>query len=162
MALIDRVEQALGTPVQTVVKREDEQAFARLNGENLMFCEDAARRMAAALAADPRSSASTSPWPTSRACIRMTRWRGSAAEQQNPRRNLSKAQQNRRVSQPRRPMRRRHLDEERAAARYVVQATDGLLPRSMHQQRIDPHVEPVHAPVQVRPGRAAGGADRRR
>ena len=27
------------------MKREDEQAFALLNGQNLMFCEDAARRM---------------------------------------------------------------------------------------------------------------------
>ncbi|ATE72535.1 GTP cyclohydrolase I FolE2 [Lysobacter capsici] len=53
-ALIDAIEQALGTPVQTAVKREDEQAFARLNAENLMFCEDAARRVAAALARDPR------------------------------------------------------------------------------------------------------------
>jgi len=47
--LIDCVEAALKTPVQTAVKREDEQAFARLNGENLMFCEDAARRIQAAL-----------------------------------------------------------------------------------------------------------------
>ncbi len=52
--LIDALEQALGTPVQTAVKREDEQAFARLNAENLMFCEDAARRVAAALSADHR------------------------------------------------------------------------------------------------------------
>ena len=52
--LIDRAETALGTPVQTAVKREDEQAFARLNAENLMFCEDAARRVAAALADDAR------------------------------------------------------------------------------------------------------------
>lgn len=43
--LIDRVEEALQTPVQTAVKREDEQEFARLNGQNLMFCEDAARRI---------------------------------------------------------------------------------------------------------------------
>jgi len=50
--LIDRVESALQTPVQTAVKREDEQAFALLNGENLMFCEDAARRIQAALAQD--------------------------------------------------------------------------------------------------------------
>ena len=50
-ALLDRVEAALGTPVQTAVKREDEQAFARLNGSNLMFCEDAARRLQQALAA---------------------------------------------------------------------------------------------------------------
>jgi len=53
-ALIDAVEQVLATPVQTAVKREDEQAFARLNAANLMFCEDAARRVAAALSAEPR------------------------------------------------------------------------------------------------------------
>lgn len=44
-ALIDRVEGALKTPVQATVKREDEQEFARLNAANLMFCEDAARRL---------------------------------------------------------------------------------------------------------------------
>lgn len=53
-ALVDALETALGTPVQTAVKREDEQAFARLNAENLMFAEDAARRVAAVLAADER------------------------------------------------------------------------------------------------------------
>src|SRR3546814_3550104 len=53
-SLVDAIEAALGTPVQTAVKREDEQAFARLNAENLMFCEDAARRVAAALSADER------------------------------------------------------------------------------------------------------------
>ena len=52
--LVDAVEAALGTPVQTAVKREDEQAFAALNAANLMFCEDAARRVAAALSADAR------------------------------------------------------------------------------------------------------------
>ena len=52
--LLDRVEQALGTPVQTAVKREDEQAFALANGSNLMFCEDAARRIQRALDADER------------------------------------------------------------------------------------------------------------
>lgn len=49
-AWVDAIEAALGTPVQTAVKREDEQAFARLNAQNLMFCEDAARRVATALA----------------------------------------------------------------------------------------------------------------
>ena len=44
-ALIDAVEAAVGTPVQSAVKREDEQAFAELNGRNLMFCEDASRRI---------------------------------------------------------------------------------------------------------------------
>lgn len=53
-AWVDAIEAALGTPVQTAVKREDEQAFARLNAENLMFCEDAARRVASALAGLPQ------------------------------------------------------------------------------------------------------------
>lgn len=44
-SIINTIEQSLKTPVQTAVKREDEQEFARLNGENLMFCEDAARRI---------------------------------------------------------------------------------------------------------------------
>lgn len=52
--LIDRVEAALGTPVQTAVKRLDEQAFALCNGQNLMFCEDAARRIGSALDGDER------------------------------------------------------------------------------------------------------------
>jgi GTP cyclohydrolase IB len=52
--LIDLIENALATPVQTAVKREDEQAFALANGQNLMFCEDAARRMQRALDADER------------------------------------------------------------------------------------------------------------
>lgn len=47
--LIDHIENALGTPVQTAVKREDEQAFARLNGQNLMYVEDAVRRLQSAL-----------------------------------------------------------------------------------------------------------------
>ncbi len=51
-ALIDRLEQAVATPVQTAVKRADEQAFAELNGGNLMFVEDAARRIQAALNSD--------------------------------------------------------------------------------------------------------------
>jgi len=47
--MIDAIEGALKTPVQAAVKREDEQAFALLNGQNLMFCEDAARRVQTAL-----------------------------------------------------------------------------------------------------------------
>ncbi|MEK6774476.1 MAG: GTP cyclohydrolase FolE2 [Bdellovibrionota bacterium] len=43
--LIKDVEFALGTPVQSAVKRIDEQEFARLNSENMMFCEDAARKL---------------------------------------------------------------------------------------------------------------------
>ncbi|SFT36541.1 GTP cyclohydrolase FolE2 [Halomonas saccharevitans] len=52
-ALVERVEQALGTPLQTAVKRIDEQAFALANGQNLMFCEDAARRLHHALCEQP-------------------------------------------------------------------------------------------------------------
>lgn len=52
-ALVNALEQALATPVQTAVKREDEQAFARANAENLMFCEDAARRVGATLSTLP-------------------------------------------------------------------------------------------------------------
>jgi len=52
--LIDEVENSLKTPVQATVKREDEQAFALLNGRNLMFCEDAGRRIQTALNRDER------------------------------------------------------------------------------------------------------------
>lgn len=52
MALIGQVEQVLATPVQTAVKRADEQAFAWLNGQNLMYVEDAARRIQSALSGD--------------------------------------------------------------------------------------------------------------
>ncbi|EKE85278.1 GTP cyclohydrolase [Idiomarina xiamenensis 10-D-4] len=54
VALIDLVENALKTPVQAAVKREDEQEFARLNGQNLMFCEDASRRLKYALSQQPQ------------------------------------------------------------------------------------------------------------
>jgi len=47
--LINMLEEELKTPVQAAVKREDEQEFARLNGQNLMFCEDAARKIKALL-----------------------------------------------------------------------------------------------------------------
>nr|WP_288354971.1 GTP cyclohydrolase FolE2 [uncultured Pseudomonas sp.] len=49
LALLDSAEATLGTAVQTAVKRADEQAFALANGQNLMFCEDAARRLYQAL-----------------------------------------------------------------------------------------------------------------
>ena len=49
LSIIDTAEAALGTWVQTAVKRADEQAFALANGQNLMFCEDAARRLSLAL-----------------------------------------------------------------------------------------------------------------
>jgi GTP cyclohydrolase I len=53
IATINDVEAALGTAVQTAVKRADEQAFALANGQNLMFCEDAARRLNVALKRSP-------------------------------------------------------------------------------------------------------------
>lgn len=52
-AIINDAEAALGTAVQTAVKRPDEQAFALANGQNLMFCEDAARRLNFALQRTP-------------------------------------------------------------------------------------------------------------
>ena len=48
-SLAVNIENLLGTPVQTAVKREDEQEFARLNARNLMFSEDAARKIALGL-----------------------------------------------------------------------------------------------------------------
>ena len=52
--LIDQIEDTLQTAVQTAVKREDEQEFARRNAANLMFCEDAGRRVQKALNGDER------------------------------------------------------------------------------------------------------------
>lgn len=49
LALLERAEAALGTALQTAVKRVDEQAFALANGQSTMFCEDAARRIHLAL-----------------------------------------------------------------------------------------------------------------
>ena len=46
-SLIEGVEKALATPVQGAVKREDEQQFARLNSQNLMYSEDAVRKIKA-------------------------------------------------------------------------------------------------------------------
>ncbi|KAF0862047.1 GTP cyclohydrolase FolE2 [Pseudomonas sp. LD120] len=53
IAVINDAENALGTAVQTAVKRADEQAFALANGQNLMFCEDAVRRLNQALRRSP-------------------------------------------------------------------------------------------------------------
>ncbi len=44
------IEEALQTPVQGAVKRSDEQMFAERNAKNLMFAEDAARRIKNTLA----------------------------------------------------------------------------------------------------------------
>jgi GTP cyclohydrolase IB len=43
--MILSIEEALQTPVQGAVKRSDEQMFAERNAKNLMFAEDAARRI---------------------------------------------------------------------------------------------------------------------
>ncbi|MCX7675637.1 MAG: GTP cyclohydrolase, FolE2/MptA family [Bdellovibrionaceae bacterium] len=47
--LIAQTRQALGTESQNKVKRVDEQTFARLNAQNLMFSEDAARKLVVTL-----------------------------------------------------------------------------------------------------------------
>lgn len=47
--LVEMHRQAIPTEVQVVVKRRDEQAFAELNGSNLLFSEDAVRLMYASL-----------------------------------------------------------------------------------------------------------------
>ena len=52
--VINEVENTLKTPVQTAVKREDEQEFALLNGQNLMFIEDAGRKLKDQLDGDER------------------------------------------------------------------------------------------------------------
>ena len=46
--------KALSTETQVMVKREDEQAFAELNGSHLKFVEDAARLLYQRFDADPR------------------------------------------------------------------------------------------------------------
>lgn len=46
--------EALKTETQVMVKREDEQAFAELNGAHIKFVEDAARLLYAELVKDPR------------------------------------------------------------------------------------------------------------
>jgi GTP cyclohydrolase I len=45
---------ALVTETQVMVRREDEQAFAELNGDQTKFVEDAARLVYEALDAEPR------------------------------------------------------------------------------------------------------------
>lgn len=47
--LVELCRQVIPTEVQIVVKRRDEQAFAELNGANLLFSEDACRLMHQAL-----------------------------------------------------------------------------------------------------------------
>lgn len=52
--LIELCRSAVPTETQVMVKREDEQAFAELNGANPIFVEDAARLFAEALQGDAR------------------------------------------------------------------------------------------------------------
>ena len=52
--LVDLCLDAIPTETQVMVKREDEQAFAELNGSNPIFVEDAVRLMCEALAGDAR------------------------------------------------------------------------------------------------------------
>jgi GTP cyclohydrolase I len=48
------MRNALMTETQVMVKREDEQAFAELNGAYVKFVDDAARLVYAQLEVDPR------------------------------------------------------------------------------------------------------------
>jgi GTP cyclohydrolase IB len=52
--IVELCRQAIPTETQVMVKREDEQAFAELNGANAIFVEDAVRLICEALGADPR------------------------------------------------------------------------------------------------------------
>ncbi len=52
--LVDLCNAAIPTETQVMVKREDEQAFAELNGANPIFVEDAVRLLCEQLEADPR------------------------------------------------------------------------------------------------------------
>ena len=53
--LIEMARAGVPTETQVMVKREDEQAFAELNGSNPIFVEDAVRLLCEALETDPRS-----------------------------------------------------------------------------------------------------------
>jgi GTP cyclohydrolase I len=52
--IVDLCNAAIPTETQVMVKREDEQAFAELNGANPIFVEDAVRLLCERLQADPR------------------------------------------------------------------------------------------------------------
>jgi len=52
--LIESCVEAIPTETQVMVKREDEQAFAELNGANPIFVEDAVRLLCEAFASDTR------------------------------------------------------------------------------------------------------------
>ncbi|MFE3837850.1 GTP cyclohydrolase FolE2 [Pseudogemmobacter sonorensis] len=52
--LIELARSGVATETQVMVKREDEQAFAELNGANPVFVEDAARSFCEVLRAEPR------------------------------------------------------------------------------------------------------------
>ncbi|MEL6480597.1 MAG: GTP cyclohydrolase FolE2 [Pseudomonadota bacterium] len=52
--LVELCTGAIATETQVMVKREDEQAFAELNGSNPIFVEDAVRLLCAALEGDER------------------------------------------------------------------------------------------------------------
>ena len=52
--MVEACARAIPTETQVMVKREDEQAFAELNGSNPIFVEDAVRLLCEALEADDR------------------------------------------------------------------------------------------------------------
>ena len=70
--LIDLCAAAMPTETQVMVKREDEQAFAELNGANPIFVEDAVRLLCAASARPTRGSATSGWWRAIRSCCTAT------------------------------------------------------------------------------------------
>jgi GTP cyclohydrolase I len=52
--IVDLCNAAIPTETQVMVKREDEQAFAELNGANPIFVEDAVRLLCGRFEAEPR------------------------------------------------------------------------------------------------------------
>ena len=69
--LVDLCNAAIPTETQVMVKREDEQAFAELNGANPIFVEDAVRLLCESLAARRRASATSAWWRATRSrCTR--------------------------------------------------------------------------------------------
>ena len=56
LTLINNAERTLGTPMQTTVKRTDEQTFTLTNGQNLIFYEDATRHLHRTLRQLPQTS----------------------------------------------------------------------------------------------------------
>ena len=74
--LVDLCNAAIPTETQVMVKREDEQAFAELNGAHPIFVEDAVRLLCEQPRDGRRGSATSAWWRATRSrCTRTTRCR---------------------------------------------------------------------------------------